>query len=91
MMFVFGLILTILRAQTRKFGEKGGKNVQKSDEKVHKKYTFVRKKHKNIPIFDILSFETCAFVRAKGAYLVKRETYFVGCFLTGLLATSGTS
>jgi len=29
-MFVFGLILMILRAQTRKFGEKGGKNVLKN-------------------------------------------------------------
>ncbi len=35
-MFVFGLILTILRAQTRKLAKKGGKNVQKSDEKVRK-------------------------------------------------------
>jgi len=55
-MFVFSSILTILRAQTRKFGEKGGKNVQKNDENVHKKYIFVRKKYKNIRIFDKSDF-----------------------------------
>jgi len=59
-MFVFGLILTILFAQTRKFGEKGGKNVRKNDEKVHKKYIFVRKKYRNVRILDIRLARLCA-------------------------------
>jgi len=58
-MFVFGLVLTILRAQTRKFGEKEGKNVQENDGKVHKKYVFVRKKYKNIRILDIRLARLC--------------------------------
>jgi len=49
-MFVFGLILTILRAQTRKFWEKGGKKVPKKcrilhfcTEKVQKYADFLQK------------------------------------------------
>jgi len=34
-MFVFGLILVILRAQTRKFGEKEGKKVLKKCRILH--------------------------------------------------------
>jgi len=58
-MFVFGLILTIQRAQTRKFLEKGGENAQKNDGKVHKKYVFVRKRYKNIRILDIQLARLC--------------------------------
>ena len=42
-MFVFGRILTVLFAQTRKFGEKVEKNAQKSDEKV-RDFVFLFKK-----------------------------------------------
>jgi len=45
-MFVFCSIPMILRAQTRKFGEKVGKNSVKNDQKVQEKYGFVRKKYR---------------------------------------------
>jgi len=58
-MFVFGLIRTILRAQTRKFWEKEGKNVLKNDGKVLKKYVFVRKRYRNIRILNMRLARLC--------------------------------